>query len=391
MEYFISCIQNGQLDKCKEIIQSDEKFYNNEAFQTSCEYGHLEISQWLLEFNPDIIKNDKDNQYGFTYNTFSQCCENGHLEVSQWLLQLKPDIDISHEDEYTFRHCCENGHLEICKWLLDIKPTINVHTLEEYAFRFSCENGHLDVSQWLLKLYPEIDMTILEDYAFRKSCENGHLDMSQWLLRINPSFNITVRNYYALRLSCENGHLDMMQWLYHLNPTTRQAMNITEYKVYKEMFLCSCENGHLDICTWLFDIAPSYRKDGLYKCVDDFIFLKNIQKGNVKMCQWILKLTPSKIDIIRNKNDFIFRSCCLLQQKEMTIWLMTLCSHYNYEVNELGDMKPVINRDAYECCVCYLNSNCVTECNHVVCESCFKQLHKSACPICRRIVKVLYH
>jgi Ankyrin repeats (3 copies) len=123
--------------------------------------------------------------------TFRMSCEKGHLNVAQWLIDLgkkaTSPIDIHAGYEYSFKKCCANGHLDVAKWLIDPSKEnslINIHIDREYAFRHSCKNGHLHVAQWLTGLGSLINIRARNEYALKHSCENSHLNVVEWLINL---------------------------------------------------------------------------------------------------------------------------------------------------------------------------------------------------------------
>jgi hypothetical protein len=108
------------------------------------EYRNFYIS-FLKGIYPAKLSRYETNRF------FLSSCENGHLQMSQWLWSISNGmIDIHAENESAFRWGCVNGHLQVVQWLWSISnETINIHTYYDDAFDWSCRNGHLEVAQWL--------------------------------------------------------------------------------------------------------------------------------------------------------------------------------------------------------------------------------------------------
>jgi ankyrin repeat protein len=118
---------------------------------------------------------------------FRISCERGHLQMAQWLLNIKPTIQISIFGEYAFTYACQNGHLHVAQWLLEVKPNIEVDYLNYSIFINTCKHGQLQVAQWLYSLHPEVNienvirqMYILDPYFTNNS------EVVLWLRSIQP-------------------------------------------------------------------------------------------------------------------------------------------------------------------------------------------------------------
>ena len=124
---------------------------DNYKFQTRfyqfIQFGHLGALQRFYQNNTDRIDISAETEQAFSY-----ACEFGHLEIAQWLLQIKPDIDISAENEYAFRYASKNGHLEIAQWLFQIKPDIDISADNEFAFRYTGRHAYSELANWLREI-----------------------------------------------------------------------------------------------------------------------------------------------------------------------------------------------------------------------------------------------
>ena len=79
----------------RNITDANQLFHNNttvftnadqtitKAFIYSCEYGHLEVAQWLVSLRD--THNIRVDVYANNNWAFHNSCENGYLEVAQWL------------------------------------------------------------------------------------------------------------------------------------------------------------------------------------------------------------------------------------------------------------------------------------------------------------------
>ena len=136
------CVKNGKLTACQFLYRTtniDIHANNDEAFQWSCDNGHLAMAQWFYQVS--INTNKKINIHDRNELTFRWSCHNGHLVVVQWLYQLSTQIN----------------------------SPIDIHAMNEGAFQWSCDNGHSAVAQWLYQLSIDIsspiDPKILSTYG----------------------------------------------------------------------------------------------------------------------------------------------------------------------------------------------------------------------------------
>lgn len=121
---------------------------------------------------------------------FISSCEYGHLEIAQWLYSIDSNINI-YAYEYAFISCCGRGQLGTAQWLYSL-GSINIRILDEFAFRISCCRGYLDIAQWLYSLDNNIDINSKDYESFRLSCVNKHLSVVEWLCKICPVYSVKI-------------------------------------------------------------------------------------------------------------------------------------------------------------------------------------------------------
>ena len=90
-------------------INSMELDTINDMFKKTCKREFLEYAIYLV--NKNIIDIHADNDYAFR-----MCCQYGHLNLAQWLVQLGESsgytkFDIHADNDYAFRLSCRNGHI----------------------------------------------------------------------------------------------------------------------------------------------------------------------------------------------------------------------------------------------------------------------------------------
>jgi hypothetical protein len=126
--------------------------------------------------NP-LINVSLENEYPFRIS-----CENGHLQMAQWLLNIKPTIQISIFGEYAFTYACQHGHIDIAQWLLEVKPDIEVDYLNYSIFINTCKKGQLQVAQWLYSLHPEVNIeNVIRIIGVDSRNIDADINMMRWL------------------------------------------------------------------------------------------------------------------------------------------------------------------------------------------------------------------
>ena len=146
-EKFYEACRIGNLTVITNLLNNyniNVNAYSEKGFRLACEYGQLNVVQYLLENNV-YINVHAENEYGFVL-----ACWNGHLNVVQYLLENNFNIDVHAENEHGFRSACYKGHLNVVKYLLENNFNIDAHADNEHGFRWACKFGHLNVVKYLL-------------------------------------------------------------------------------------------------------------------------------------------------------------------------------------------------------------------------------------------------
>lgn len=157
-------------------------------FVKACCAGQLETAQRIFQNNPT-----HEFYYKFQLG-FDKSCENGHLNVAQWLLTLENNmIDISIDQNYNFKWACGKGHLDVAQWLYErISQTLidtEKNELCEEAFTYSCGNGHLDVAKWLFNMFNSPIHWIENDNYHDMllfNCKHNNVEVAEWLCSLLP-------------------------------------------------------------------------------------------------------------------------------------------------------------------------------------------------------------
>ncbi len=219
------------LFKIKRMKYIDLSYY----FQKACEWGHLNIAQWIYQKNNNVVfsweeetTNDIVDEITnetmtetttINTNVFIKACLNGRLNVAIWLYSIySSQINISEFDELVFRNACEKNYLEMAQWLLSVKPDIDICAVENYAISYACTNGHLKMAKWIVSVKPDIDLRQENDILFGIVCREGKIKVAKWLLSICLEIDICAENDYAFKKACEKKRLKIVKWLVSLKP-----------------------------------------------------------------------------------------------------------------------------------------------------------------------------
>lgn len=265
-------------------------------FKNACKTGNLDECKRIFLENP-LIKNDNTIMKTF----FVTCCEYGQLNIAQWLLEIKPDLNISfgsyqHGNNIPFITACRTGHINILQWLVTIDPSMINLDLFQKAFSEACIYGHLELAQWLLHTLHD-DINIIGNGALIHASGNGHLDIAQWLLEIKPSIMTDSIFQHSFLSTNLGGHLNVSKWLYDIKPTNSNV----RLDFLEIAFKSNCESGRIEMAKWLLSINPEMdislcRNPEIYKVLNAD---KNFQKNKLPI------LASSRFGRDRTKSGYL--------------------------------------------------------------------------------------
>lgn len=256
-EAFVGACRRGKLGMAKTIYYAEihESIHSlndvidfEMALMKACEYGHLNIMQWIDSLDEIDIYNEA--------HYICRCaCKRGYFDMIQWVHSMVDVDDLDHATYFDI--ACKHGHLNIARWLHSLGQINFEH--KNPIFRLVCKRGHLDVAQWLHSQNP-IDARKLE-YSFQLVCEFGYLDIAQWIYSLIDT-DISFDLNYAFCIACENDNLDIAKWIYSLDH--------------------ACRHGYLNVVRWLYSL------DEIGTCTlnGSFVFIK---KNDLNMLQFFLE------------------------------------------------------------------------------------------------------
>lgn len=165
----------GQLEIIKLFMSKGAEYGDNNAFELSAEYGHMDVLKFLEEngavnkaedYNDalheaasqgrlDIVKyliskgadihydNDKALNSSFNSNNF---------EVSDYLISIGADVNGT--NGWILDIYANDGDLKVVKYL--VKNGVNIHLKNESALGYAAKRGHTEIVKYLVSLGADI-------------------------------------------------------------------------------------------------------------------------------------------------------------------------------------------------------------------------------------------
>ena len=163
---FISACEWGEVEIVKWLISLDKydiNYYDDLPFRIACASGNGDIAKLLLE-KCDTINVSALNDYAFI-----QACIGGHLDIAQWLY-YNFDVDIRNNDDEAFRVTCDSyipntwsrNRLRTIEWL--------AHEVHDYDYTLVIDKVIPKITDSLL-YYKEQKMwsTIIAQHEIEKN------------------------------------------------------------------------------------------------------------------------------------------------------------------------------------------------------------------------------
>ncbi|AYV83277.1 MAG: hypothetical protein Hyperionvirus5_83 [Hyperionvirus sp.] len=186
-EFRIACTHNrmemavwlyslGKIDIRKDIYR---------LFLTGCEYGYLEMIQWLKSLSVPF------DIHAFDNDAFYFACFNNRIQVAKWLYKFG-GIDVNGRDFTVFKHSFVKGNLDLCKWVYSL-GAVDVHMVEEYVF-IGTWRYYDDQLIWIFSL-GQLDIHGYDDIIFRCAARNSRYRFVVFLLGRERFSNLVINSY----------------------------------------------------------------------------------------------------------------------------------------------------------------------------------------------------
>ena len=164
----LAIVRTGSLEQLQQFVtkwnwtRDDIVRNNNRLLREACEYGRLDIVQWLLD-NYLQAEDLKD----FNNGPMGEAASQGHLDVVQALQwrAIEWGVPFIKDDFKSFNMTggcsvfiavCNEGHAHILDWMYEH----GFMTQDDYlpdqisSYIFAASQGNLDVLQWLDRHFP---------------------------------------------------------------------------------------------------------------------------------------------------------------------------------------------------------------------------------------------
>lgn len=201
------------------------KIYNEINMERTLLGTYLKMN--MLQPIKVLIKNCKefnipDNKYKYKSKTnvfeeypnlisdmFIYCCEYGLLEISQWLYQNCNSNLIEYKHYNCIKIASIRDHLHIIKWILTLQEIEYMGVLE-ICFILAVENNSIKTVQYLIK---HTNLSLINE-AILISCKNDNLIIFLFLIS-QIEFNEINLEYY-FKTSFINDSLNIAQYISNL-------------------------------------------------------------------------------------------------------------------------------------------------------------------------------
>lgn len=217
------------------IYDEDDNIYIVDAFETSVEYGQVEIAKWLYELRENIT----------TCGAFKISCKYEQIELAEWFYNLHDEnvnifpgasknsrenisdfltnVGIDDSRTKTFLTLCVQNHIELLKW---------TSTMDKFD-----DDNSLGVPDILKNMCGKFISESDLNETMYDACKYGRIKIVKWL------YDIGVRlSKNLFKLACNNNHIKLAKWLHEINSYSKSPnIKINMYKI----FCCACKK-------WLF-------------------------------------------------------------------------------------------------------------------------------------------
>ena len=325
----------------------------------ACRGGQLKIVKKL-----ENISNVEINSYEYN-DGFIEACQYGKLEIVEYLLsKIKKDTI-----EDGFVEACQYGKLEIVKYLFS---KVDQHTIAG-GFVDSCHYNKKEVFNFLIN--KDIGISTKRE-GFVKLAINGDLEMAKILYPFthNRSKNLAFKN------ACKYDSVDFVKFLLNdditddskklgfIDTNDIEIFNIlypsvsNDIRVLEQRFIADCENDELEFVKLLFDrfeIDYGVITAAKYSSLNvlDFLIEKGVDVNNIfiSACEFNSLEIVGKyiVDIDYETLEYAFTEACNNMHYDIVDFLinefnkntaLTLASTTSYEAEKYVKNKIEIKK-----------------------------------------------
>lgn len=235
-------------------IKSDLLYYKNiKLFNYACEYGYINAIKFMLQINLELKTSDN------IICTFIKTCEYGHFDIAEYLMQnyweyFKNNLYEYYDHEYSC--ACKYGKLKLVK-SLDNK----IQVIKENEMYFACIFGKYKVLKYLLQNINLLNF--IEKYEWKyliyDSCKHKQFKIVKLLLKIvsnNKNFKRIMNETFDIYNLCNYLHF-AKKILHYINNYINFYDDI-KFKIFldnKKMFLSNIKyllqiKPYVNILVW---------------------------------------------------------------------------------------------------------------------------------------------
>ncbi|VDI25530.1 ankyrin repeat domain-containing protein 17 [Mytilus galloprovincialis] len=275
--FYVAC-EKGRIAVVRYLMKSNEDINAGKADETTalsatCQNGHTEVAQLLLDNKADINITNIYNQN--TLTPLFLACRHGCHDTVKYLLDLngqalnsRVDTTIKHKKGWSALHvACQNGHKEVIKLLIDVGININDTTNSgSTPLHKACFGGQYETVKFLLDLNGQalnsrVNITVKDDKglsALHLACQNGHKEVIKLLIDVGMNINDTTNSGSTpLHYACFGGQYETVKFLLVLNGqeiNSRVDTTIRDEEGRSALHL-ACQNGHTEVIKLLIDVG----------------------------------------------------------------------------------------------------------------------------------------
>jgi len=155
------------------------KKFSSMAIDESSSLGHVNVLNWWLTKNTNLLKYTKNAVDGASANGHVEILNiwfnNSNLKVKNILLNDKKNLEFKYTAQ-SIGFASMNGHVNVLNWWLNKKSILQIE-YDKNAIDWASMNGHVNVLEWWKNSGLELKYS---ENAIDHASENHQLDILKW-------------------------------------------------------------------------------------------------------------------------------------------------------------------------------------------------------------------